>query len=132
MARRRNAGTSSTFSEAVAATFCFSFDDKKETRTYKEAAKTSHVPTTTFWRYATTKMDFRCLGNKVRPMPSAANRAKRVVMARHIVANKGIFKNEFHQDEKYFIQNSNRRKRKKRRSDVEGSNTVSHAHHRRH
>ena len=53
-------------------------------------------------------------------------------MARAIVENKGVFKNEFHQDEKYFIHNSNRRKRKVRRSDVEGTNKTSHAHHCRH
>jgi hypothetical protein len=53
-------------------------------------------------------------------------------MGNKIVYIKGPAKNEFHQDEKYFICNSHRRSRKEKKSDREGSAKVFHAHHRRH
>ena len=69
---------------------------------------------------------------QVRPRPSEKNLEGRVQISRRIVANKGIFKNEFHQDEKYYICNSRRRKRKVQKSDKKGTEKVDHSHHRRH
>ena len=69
---------------------------------------------------------------QVRPRPSEKNLKGRVRISRRIVANKGIFKNEFHQDEKYYICNSRRRKRKVQKSDKKGTEKVDHSHHRRH
>ena len=66
----------------MAAKTKFLFAGTKKTRTYKEAAKTARFPKSTLWVYATNNIDFRCLGHKILPMP--------------FVANKHIFKNEFH------------------------------------
>jgi len=45
-------------------------------------------------------MDFRCLATKTQPMPSKANREKRVYTGKSIVAEEGPVTNELHQDEK--------------------------------
>jgi hypothetical protein len=102
------------------------------TLTFREAAKKMGLGLATLHRFATKRMDYRCLSQTVRPFPSEANRQKRMEMAADIVKNDGPFVNEFHQDEKYFICNSRRPKRKKRLSDVAGSTEVSYQHHRRH
>ncbi len=46
-----------------------------------------------------------------RPMPGDANRVVRMTQACGFVVVKGPVTNEFHQDEKYYICNSGRRKR---------------------
>ena len=53
-----NAGTKSTFTDAMAEKINLSFAGSKETRTYKEAAKVVRVPKTTLYRFATKNMDF--------------------------------------------------------------------------
>ena len=63
--------------------------------------------------------------------PSALS-VSRLALTRKITANRGIFKNEFHQDEKYFMCSSHRRKRKVEKTDKEGSEKADHSHHRRH
>ena len=103
-----------------------------DTITYAEAGAQLGIPKSTLYRYATDDMDFRCLGHTVRPTPSEAQREKRVSMGKDIVAEVGPVKNQFHQDEKYFICNSLRRRRKVRKSDKAGSQKVTHAAHRRH
>ena len=74
-------------------------------------------------------MGYVCKGHTVRPIASEANRAKRVEMGKEIVAVVGPVKNELHQDEKYFIVNSHRRKRKVKKSDEEGSKKVFYSPH---
>jgi hypothetical protein len=130
-AKRKYRGKASGFNDGVARNIDAQFK-ADETSTYEEAAAELGMPKTTLYRYATEGMDYRCLGEKVRPFPSEDNRTKRVIMGKKIVYIKGPVKNEFHQDEKYFICNSHRRKRKVKKSDREGSTKVSHAHHRRH
>ncbi len=51
---------------------------KKDTQTYREAAVVLDLPKSTLYDYATKEMDFRCLNQRVRPMPSESNRAKRI------------------------------------------------------
>lgn len=48
----------------------------------------------------------------MRPLHYAANLVKRMKMAKEIDAVVGPVKNEFHEDEKYCVLNSNRRKRR--------------------
>ena len=103
-----------------------------DTQTYREVCEKLGLPKTTLYRYATEVMDYRCLDQKVRPIPSAENRAKRVEMAQVVVAHKGPFMNEWHQDEKYYIQNSRRRQRKVRKSDKEGAQKAGHEASRKH
>ena len=91
--------------------------DEDETQTYREAATKLDMPLSTLYGYATKEMDYRCLDVKVRPFPSEDNRAKRVEMGKEIVSEESPVKNKFHQDEKYYIANSNRRKRKVKKSE---------------
>jgi len=65
-------------------------------------------------------------------MPSEANREEWMATGKVIVAEKGPVKNEFHQDEKRFIINARRRKRKVRRCNVAGAKKVLHRKSRRH
>ena len=66
-ARRKynKSGRKSAFTDAIAGTIQTTFKED-DTRTYKEAAEKLGLPTTTVFNYATKKMDFRCLGHKVR------------------------------------------------------------------
>lgn len=48
----------------------------------------------------------------MRPLHNAINLAKRMEMAKEVDAVVGLVKNELHEDEKYCVLNSNRRKRR--------------------
>lgn len=130
-AKRKYKGGANKFSEEIEAEIVdvFKTDD---TMTYREAAAVLNMPSSTLHKYATKKMDYRCLDQKVRPFPSEQNRTKRVIMGKKIVYVKGPVLNEFHQDEKYYICRTLRRKRKVRKGDKEGSAKVTYAAHRRH
>ena len=124
-----NCGRKSDFDEAIAQSISGVFKED-DTMTYREAAQKVGMSCSTLHRHATKNMDFRCLGQTVRPFPSESNREARLEASEVIVEKDGPVTNEFHQDEKYFICNSRRRKRKKRKSDT--SPTITYAPHRRH
>ena len=113
---RRSSGRPSGFNEEMEAAIEGVFEED-ETATYREAAEKLDLPAKTLHNYATKNMDYRCLGTTIRPLPSEINRQKRVDSAKEIIAVDGPVKNKFHQDEKWYICNTKRRKRKKRRSD---------------
>ena len=63
-ARCQRVGTTSTFSDAIEAKISLAFDGKKETRSYREAAKEVNIPKSTLFEHATKKMNYRCLGHR--------------------------------------------------------------------
>lgn len=127
----RRSGRRKIYGESVGAAIEAAFQEN-ETMTFRELGAEVGVPTTSVYRFSTKDMGYTCKGHTVRPIASEANRAKRVEMGKEIVAVVGPVKNEFHQDEKYFIVNSHRRKRKVKKSDEDGTKKVFYAPHRRH
>lgn len=127
----RRAGRRTSFDDVVAQDIDEAFLED-DTMTYREAAAKLDLPKSTLHRFATKDMDFRCLGHTVRPLPTEANLAKRVEMAHGICSTVGPFKDEFHQDEKYCICDSGRRKRKARKSNKEALAKATYRPSRRH
>ena len=130
-AKRRSSGRPKGLSPEVKQNIedVFREDD---TQTYREAAEKLGLPASTLHDYATKDLDYRCLNQTVRPYPSEANRDKRITISQGIVGTPAPYKNEFHQDEKYYIVKARRRQRKVKKSDKAGSAKVSYAHSRRH
>ena len=86
---RRATGRPQCFDEAVGERIETAFA-AEETMTYREAGEKNHIPKSTMHRYATKQLGYRCLGVKTRPMPSEANREKRVTMGKDIVSTRKI------------------------------------------
>jgi hypothetical protein len=130
-AKRRYKGRACNFTEELGNEIDAVFE-ADDTATFREVAADLGMPTSTLHDYATKKMDYKCLNQKVRPLPSPENRTKRVIMGKKIVFIKGPVKNEFHQDEKYFICRTLRRKRKAKKGDKVAASRVTYAPSRRH
>jgi hypothetical protein len=127
--KRSNCGRKSEFCDEIEEQIVEAFDED-ETQTYREAAETLGMAQSTLHNYINKFMDYRCLIDTARPLPSAAN-LEALEQSQDISDHDGPNTDEFHQDEKYFI-NSCRRKRKVRKSDTQRPRKRRHSKSRRH
>ena len=118
--KRSNCGREPEFDEEIEEQIVEAFD-ANETQTYREAAETLGMAKSTLHNYMNKFMDYRCLTDTTRPLPTADNLEARLEQSQDIIDHDGPYTDEFHQDEKYFIINSCRRKRKVRKSDTQRS-----------
>ena len=74
--RKKRSGRPSMFSDDVAASLVETFDED-DTLIYREVAERVGLPKSTVHDYATKRMDFRNLSQKIRPKTSEKNLADR-------------------------------------------------------